>query len=615
MPETFHFLQPLWFWALLPVLLLLWLLRKSAATETAWRRVCDAGLLPYLLTRPGASTSQLPLWLLGTGWLLAVIALADPVWEQQPQPVFRNEAARVVVLDLSNSMLSPDLKPSRMVRARYKVADILNQDLDGQTGLVVFAGNAFVVTPLTSDVETIRALLSPLEPALMPAQGSRVDLGLQKAGHLLRQAGLRRGDILLVTDGYDGQRAIDAAAELQQQGYRVSVLGVGTDAGAPIPVSGGGFLRDSHGEIVLPSLHQQALQALAAAGGGRYATISNSEADIKRLLLPSAPAMDEVVASNDRSTDVWQSRGPLIVLLLLPLAALAFRRGWVLLVLVTVSATLSMPQPAMALGWDDLWLRADQQAARALQAGDPEQAARLADDPALRGTAAYQAGDYEQAVAAFTGSAGSDADYNQGNALAKLERYEEAIAAYDRALAMQPGMADAEHNKAEVEKLLERQQQEQQKDQKDQKGQKDQEDQQGQEGQQDEAGEQDADQQQSADGSQGDTGEQEEEQDASAAEQGEQQEEAAGEQQQAADEEGAEDEQQSAQQEAGDKSEQGDQQAQAAEANPLDSEQQQAAEQWLRRIPDDPGGLLRRKFLYQYRQQVQDVAADNQQAW
>jgi Ca-activated chloride channel family protein len=90
MPETFHFLQPLWFWALLPALLLLWLVHKRGEKNTAWRRVCDAGLLPYLLTRPGSTTSQLPLWLLGIGWLLAVIALADPVWEKQPQPVFRN---------------------------------------------------------------------------------------------------------------------------------------------------------------------------------------------------------------------------------------------------------------------------------------------------------------------------------------------------------------------------------------------------------------------------------------------------------------------------------------------------------------------------------------------
>jgi Ca-activated chloride channel family protein len=612
MSETFHFLQPLWFWALLPLVLVLWRLRKSGEQDTAWRRVCDAGLLPYLLTRPGKRSSTLPLWMLGIGWLLLVIALADPVWEQQPQPVFRNQAARVVVLDLSNSMLSPDLKPSRLVRARYKVADILDRNLDGQTGLVVFAGNAFAVTPLSSDTETVRALLSPLEPALMPSQGSRVDLGLEKAGHLLRQAGLRRGDILLVTDGYDGQRAVDAAAELKQKGYRVSVLGVGTEAGAPVPVSGGGFLRDNRGEIVIPVMDSQALQSLAAAGGGRYATISSGDADIRHLLMPSLSGMDEMIESSDHSTDQWRSHGALIILMLLPFAALTFRRGWMLLVLVTVSATISMPQPAMAVGWDDLWLRADQQAAHALQAGDPDKAARLANDPALRGTAAYQAGDYEQALDAFGGAADIDADYNQGNALANLERYEEAIAAYDRSLAKQPGMADAVHNKAEVEKLLQQQQQQQQ-DQQDQQDQQQSanEDQQGQSGQEDQQGEGE---------SQDDAGEQgkEQQQESAAAEQGEQQDEAAGEQQQSADatgEEAAEKEQQAAQQEAGDEGEQGEQQARTAEADPLDSEERQAAEQWLRRIPDDPGGLLRRKFLYQYRQQAQGDDAAEQQAW
>jgi Ca-activated chloride channel family protein len=606
-PEAFHFLQPLWFLALVPALLLLWFLHQPAMKETAWRRVCDAGLLPHLLTRPDASASQLPLWLLGFGWLLVVIALADPVWEKQPQPVFRNEAARVVVLDLSNSMLSPDLKPSRLVRARYKVADILGQHPDGQTGLVVFAGNAFAVTPLTSDAETIRALLDPLEPALMPSQGSRVDLGLQKAGQLLRQAGLPRGEILLVTDGYNGQRAIDAAGELKQAGYRTSVLGVGTAAGAPIPVTGGGFLRDGQGEIVMPLLDQQALRALASAGGGSYATISTSDTDIQRLLLQSAPGMADVVASNDHSTDIWQSHGSLLVLLLLPLAALAFRRGWVMMLLVTVSATLSTPQPAMAVGWDDLWLRPDQQAVRALQAGDPEQAAQLADDPALRGTAAYQAEDYEQALDAFAGSTGTDADYNQGNALARLQRYEEAIAAYDRALTSKPGMADAVHNRAEVEKLLQQQQQQEQEQKEEQ--------------QQEQGDQQQGDQQGEQDESQGDRAEGEQQQGEQGTEQeagqdGEQTEQQA--EQQAEGSESnkeSEGEQQAEQQRADTAGEEGDQQAEAAEANPLDSEEKQAAEQWLRRIPDDPGGLLRRKFLYQYRQQSQGTVAADEQAW
>ncbi len=628
MPESFHFQQPGWFWALLPLLMLLWLLRHSGEQSSAWSKVCDARLLPYLLDRQGGSRSQLPLWLFAIGGLLAVVALADPVWEQQQQPVFRNEASRVVVLDLSNSMLSPDLEPSRLVRARYKVSDILKQSMDGQTGLVVFAGDAFAVAPLTHDTDTIEALLSPLQPALMPAQGSRVDLGLQQAASLMQQAGVRQGDILLVTDGIDGQRAIDAATQVFRDGYRVSVLGVGTDAGAPVPTGRGGYLRDQQGDIVLPRLDQAALRELATAGGGAYTAISSGDDDVRLLLSGKTTQLAEGTEQSGMHTDRWQSNGPWLAVLLLPLAALAFRRGWLLVLLVLVGSTVSAPQPAMALGWDDLWLRPDQQAARALQAGEPAQAAQLARDPALRGTAEYQAGNYEAAQEAFATQADADADYNQGNALAQLQRYEEALAAYDRALEKQPQMTDALHNKAEIEKLLQ-QQQEQQQDQQQGESGEDADNQQGQ--QQQGAG----DNQQDARNETGEQGSDDAQGEQDSGESSDAQQDAAtsDEQQEGEGEDPADDAQQSADAQDGDDAEGesvSEQQAEAAageaaeevagqqaaaEAEPLDSEEQRAAEQWLRRIPDDPGGLLKRKFLYQYKQRAGRSAVDEQQAW
>ena len=608
MPESFHFQQPEWFWVLIPVLILLWQLRPSREQSSAWLKVCDARLLPYLLEKPANSRFYLPLWLLAAGGLLAIIALADPVWEQQQQPVFRNEAARVIVLDLSNSMLSPDLKPSRLVRARYKVADILQQNMDGQTGLVVFAGDAFTVSPLTHDVDTIQALLSPLEPALMPAQGSRVDLGLQQATGLMQQAGIPQGDILLITDGFDGQRAIDAARQAYQEGYRVSVLGVGTDAGAPIPTGRGGFLRDQQGEIVVPALEQTALRQLTAAGGGSYTAISSGANDIDFLLSKMSMQLGEGTAQTGMNTAMWRSTGPWLAVLLLPLAALAFRRGWLLALVILVGGTVSVPQPALALGWDDLWLRADQQAARALQAGEPEQAAQLARDPALRGTAEYKAGNFDAALDAFAAQADVDAEYNQGNALAQLQRYEDAIAAYDRALEKQPDMADALHNRAEVERLL--QQQEQQDEQQGESGEN--EDQQQGQQDQDTGGEQQKSQNEAAEQDSSDT------QQADAAAAGEQQEsedEASADDPQPSEEaEGTGDEQMSEQQDTEQSENSGEEQA-AAEADPLDSEEQRAAEQWLRRIPDDPGGLLRRKFLYQYKQRAGRSTGSEQQAW
>ena len=624
MTEFFHFQQPEWFLALLPLMLLLWLLQQSGESSSAWRKVCDARLLPYLLDTQGNTPSRLPLWLLAFGGLLAVIALADPVWEQQQQPVYRNEASRVVVLDLSNSMLSPDLEPSRLVRARYKVSDILKQGRDGQTGLVVFAGDAFTVAPLTHDTDTIEALLSPLQPALMPVQGSRVDLGLRQATNLMQQAGVPRGDILLLTDGFDGQRAIDAAEQVYRDGYRVSVLGVGTDAGAPVPTGRGGYLRDQQGDIVLPMLDQAALRQLATAGGGHYTAISSGDHDVRFLLSKMNTAAGERSEQAGMHTDSWQSNGPWLAVLLLPLAALAFRRGWLLVVVLVVGGTISAPQPAMALGWDDLWLRPDQQAARALQAGEPEQAAQLARDPALRGTAEYQAGNYEAAQQAFATQTDADANYNQGNALAQLQRYEEALAAYDRALEKQPQMADALHNKAEIERLLQQQEQQQGESDDNADNQQGQQDQAGGNNQQDgqnETGEQGSDDMQA--GQQEEPGEQGGEESNEAQQNADP---AAG--KQTADSEDPATQQSADAQETDEAAgevpsvEQADEEAgQAAEqqatasAEPLDSEEQRAAEQWLRRIPDDPGGLLQRKFLYQYKQRAGRAPADDQQAW
>ena len=611
MPESFHFQQPEWFWVLIPVLILLWLLRPSGEQSSAWLKVCDARLLPYLLDKPANSRFYLPLWLLAAGGLLAVIALADPVWEQQQQPVFRNEAARVIVLDLSNSMLSPDLKPSRLVRARYKVAEILKQNMDGQTGLVVFAGDAFTVSPLTHDVDTIQALLSPLEPALMPAQGSRVDLGLQQATGLMQQAGIQQGDILLLTDGFDGQRAIDAARQATRDGYRVSVLGVGTDAGAPIPTGRGGLLRDQQGEIVLPALEQASLRQLAAAGGGSYMAISSGDNDIVFLLSKMSRQLGEGTEQTGMNTAMWRSTGPWLAVLLLPVAALAFRRGWLLVLVILVGGTVSVPQPAMALGWDDLWLRADQQAARALQAGEPEQAAQLARDPALRGTAEYKAGNFDAALDAFAAQADVDAEYNQGNALAQLQRYEDAIAAYDRALEKQPEMADALHNRAEIERLL--QQQEQQDEQQGESGEN--EDQQQGQQDQDTGGEQQESQNEAGEQGEQDSSDTQQTDASSADEQQESEDEASADDPQQSEEAKGEEDKKSSEQQLEEQSENiGEEQA-TAEADPLDSEEQRAAEQWLRRIPDDPGGLLRRKFLYQYKQRAGRSTGSEQQAW
>ncbi|MCF6211846.1 MAG: VWA domain-containing protein [Gammaproteobacteria bacterium] len=639
MPEQFHFLQPLWLLALIPLALLVWRLRRATTGDNPWVRIIDTRLQALLLTGQTHRVGYLLLALLGLGWLLAVLALANPAWEKQPRPLFQTSSAQVIVLDLSRSMLNRDLKPSRLARARFKIEDILARDEEGQTGLVVFAGDAFTVTPLTRDVDTIRALLTALDPELMPVQGSRADLGLQKAGELLQQAGLSNGQILLLADGVSDDRASKVAAQLHSRGYRISVLGMGTEKPEPLTNAQGQLLRTRDGQLILPPLETRALQAVAEAGGGRYHGFSSDNNDIITLLTESGPRSTENPISGDLQGQDWQSRGPWLVILLLPLAALAFRRGW-LLSIVLLIGVLSPSQPVMATGWDDLWQRPDQQATRALAQKDYERASQIAEDPLLRGIAEYRRGNYEQALENFSQASGVTADYDRGNALAKLGRYEEAIAAYDNALKSAPDMEDAQANKATVEALL-RQQQAQEKDpsqdkdgeeNKENNGKQGQQDQQPQQGGQGEQSQQDGNPQAGEPSGQDKQSEQGETQpkntadkrtfaDAAKALEEEETEKGAPEEQQPADHTVTEEqpERQAGQQTASDEPSSRQQtppaDGQPARAETLSSEEQLAAEQWLRRIPDDPGGLLRRKFLYQYQQRPQSEGTGSPQPW
>lgn len=661
MLESFHFIRPLWLLALLPLALLAWRVHRPGS-DNPWRHIVDARLLPLLLVGGGRAVSRALPWLVAAGWVIAVLALADPTWERKPQPVYQTMAARVVVLELSRSMDAADLKPSRLVRARYKVEDVLDAGTEGQTGLVVYAGDAFTVTPLTRDANTIRAQLKVLEPGIMPVDGSRADLGLLKAGELLRQAGASSGQVLLIADGVEAGKLAQsqaAAARLRSEGYRVSVLGVGTEVGAPLPGAGGEWVRDAAGRIALARLDVAALQSVAQAGGGKYRSITDNGAGLRTLLADGQATQAAGAAQTDAAAPAWKEQGPLLAVLLLPLAALAFRRNW-LLGVALLAGLAAPPRPAIASTWDDLWRRPEQQAAKALEAGDYAKASALATDAYRRGSAEYRAGHYRRALDDFQRASGADADYNRGNTLARLGRYQEAIAAYDKALEENPGNEDARVNKAAVAALLRRQPQasnpQQGNARKDQSqnhdqggGQnspqgkaQDQASQQARAGQSGAAsgqGRQAADANKPNGGAQagaasGGQGEKNQSRTAASGKDGRGQAPGASDsaQQKPSGTQFAEAAQKLAAQQAraqasASSSAPATAGAQAAgpaqaganakrrrdaaadSAQALDSEERLAAQQWLRRIPDDPGGLLRRKFLYQYRQRVQQSDA------
>ena len=605
---SLHFLRPEWFLALLLVAFMAFVFYRSKLHNRDWAAVIDAALLPHLLSESGRKSNRWWFWAVLSMSILVIIALAGPVWNKLPQPVFKQQSALVIALDLSQSMNAQDIKPSRLARARLKLIDILKMREEGQTALIAYAGTAYTVSPLTDDSDTIQSLVSSLSSELMPAQGSRSDLALQHAVELLNNAGQTHGDILFITDGISDKSA-SAIQGLDLKKIRVSILSVGSEQGAPIPMQSGGFVKDAAGSIVIAKTERSTLRRIVSNLGGLYMPMTLDDGDVTRLRrLLDDGSMKGESQQTDFKSDRWQEEGPWLLLLVIPLAALAFRRG-VLLSAVLLVFLLPSVQPVSAddgWNWQSLFQNRDQQAAQLLQQGDSEQAAELFSDQRWKAAAHYKAGDYETALQQMETLDSADASYNRANALARLGRLEDALEGYDEALKLDPDNEDAAYNRKLVEEALKQQQQQQQDQSQQGDGEQGDNEQQDQQQQSDQSSEQQGQesQNQQQDQQSGQDATQSEQQDSQdGQEKGEQTDQQQGESEvQQQDEEAAQQSEQTQQDKGSD--EESSRQA-LSQQDQQQTLSEQAEAQWLRRIPDDPGGLLRNKFKYQYGRQRQ----------
>jgi len=532
--------------------------------------------MPFLLIQPPKKPSVNPLPILLLGWVLAILAVAGPTTQKIPQPILEREDALVIILDLTWSMYASDVSPSRLTNAKRKITDLSMARNERMTGLIVFAGDAHAVSPLTDDNKTILSLLSTLGPEIMPAPGSALAPALTLARSLFVSAGAATGRVLVITDEVrDAQAALSAARALSKQ-YPLSLMIVGTQSGAPIrlPQSmGDNFLKDDQGSLVIPAVNFDAITRFADASGASVSELNLLNDDLAVWLEPPN-RLEESFRIVERDFDLWEELGPYLILILLPLAIVGFRRGW----LWGLAVVILMPvdQAGAADFWTDLWQTPDQQGASALELDAPASAAALFEDPAWRATAHYRNQDFKAAAEDFAASGGIENHYNRGNALARAGDLNGALAAFDQVLSSDPEHEDAAFNKALIERLLDQQSQEQAaSDQDENSEQKPQEGGQGE--QEQDASEQDPSQD-AQNQQEGDT--EDDPQDSEAARE--------------------QPESDQSQEEAAETSEQAVQEADEA----LDPEEAQALEQWLKRVPDDPGGLLRRKFEQQFEERV-----------
>ena len=562
-----YLLRPFWLIVLPLPIWLMWRLWHRQRQTGRWQRLLPEAFHTALLTRGKLRNSKLPWILLGSAWLLGCLALLGPSWQQVEQPSLTRADPLVILLETTPAMLATDVQPSRLEQAKRKILDLLQTRQDAQTAVVVFAGSAHTLVPLSNDMATTQNLLDALQPDLMPEPGHRADLAVTQGIALLQQGANGAGRLLLIGSSLSEPERASIEQQLEENEQLLLLLGIGTEQGAPIPLEDGSFLKDDKGSIVIPRLDDNAMRRFASQIGGRYQQARVDDADLRNLGLLERNG--KLVAQDETTRlDAWQDQGYWLLLPLVLLAAFAGRRGW----LFCLPLVLFVPQPASALSFDDLWLRPDQQGMRLLESSRPGEAATRFEDHRWQGYARYQAGDFAGAAEQF-GKGDSAADhYNRGNALARNDELQAAIEAYEQALELDPGLDVARRNKTTVEEALRQKEAQADADP---------------DASPPQESTSEAEQRKQPRGSKApDTSSDSTDQTTAQAPP-----EPAGEVSSETLNEGPPESEPVAT----------DQQMAQAQEVPVDPEQDQAMNQWLRKIPDDPGELLRRKFLYEQR--------------
>ncbi|WP_260961361.1 tetratricopeptide repeat protein [Pseudomonas citri] len=447
-----HWLRP-WYVLLVPVLgWLLWQLWHRQKRIGRWQMILPPAFHSALLSGGNGRESRLPWVALGLGWLLMVLALLGPSWARVEQSSQKPADPLVVVLELTPEMLATDVPPTRLEQARRKVLDLLHNRSDAQTAIIVYAGSAHTLVPLSDDLSTSANLLEALAPSIMPQGGHRADLAINKAMALLDQGELGHGKILLIGSSLNEQERQGIHQALDGAATQLLMLGIGTPEGAPVAQDDGSYLKDAQGAILVPRLDSPSLKSFVNTLDGRYRPVRLDDSDLRGLGLLNGPRH---LRSNGQTLrlDTWADQGYWLLLPLLLLAACAGRRGW----LFCLPLLLMVPQTGHAFEFQDLWLRPDQQGQHLLKQKRPAEAATRFEDSQWQGVALYEAGNYSEAARRFAEGNDARAHYNRGNALARSGELEAALDAYEQALELQPDLRPAQTNKALVESLLKEQ--------------------------------------------------------------------------------------------------------------------------------------------------------------
>ena len=459
--QDFHFLRPYLLIGLIFSGILLRILWKDERIQSSWAKVCDENLLNYLLIKGENKQRRIPYILAVIISFVLTLAAAGPSWEKKNNPALSADNPVMIMLNLSSDMWIKDVSPSRIVRAKYIIKDLLDDLRTTETGFLVYTREPFMITPMTEDTKLVANLLPNVDSSIMPENGDRLDRAIEMAVQRLHEAGYEKGKLVILTADV-GERfdaALDSARQAGTEGFDVNIIKV----------------SDSENDK---------LRMIAEKGKGLYL---NYNEKLSPLTTKINDLMHKALKQSRNMQSVWEDGGYSLLWLPAVLLLYYFRKG-----VLAILFLLILTNSAQA----GLFLNNNQEGLKYFENGEYAKATDKFEDKQWKGAAAYKSGDYETALAAFSASDDTTALYNQGNALAKAGKIDEAIKKYEQVLEADANFEDARFNLEYLKKQQQNQQQQQ--DKQKQQNQQQQNNQQGQNQQQTQDNQNDAEQSQNS---------------------------------------------------------------------------------------------------------------------
>ncbi len=271
---------------LLPLFWLVYMLVRSWRRRTI-RRIGDPQLVEQLMEEVSRSRPGIKLFLFSMAWIFLVLGLARPQLGAKLEAVKKKGVEVIVALDVSNSMLAEDIQPSRLERAKKAISKMVDRMENDRVGLIVFAGDAYVQIPVTSDYQAVKMFLPTIGPSTVPKQGTAIASAIDLAAKSFSPGTDRSRALIIITDGENHEAdPVAAARKAHEEGITIHTIGIGKPSGAPIPLTVNGqrtFLKDRNGHTVITRLEEPLLQKIAMAGGGIYVRASNASMGLSKI--------------------------------------------------------------------------------------------------------------------------------------------------------------------------------------------------------------------------------------------------------------------------------------------------------------------------------------------